>query len=198
MRERRLHEHDPVLAREPVAHALEGSGSLPVGDADPRHHAHALRLGEYLSLRVRVRADEATERVVCPKEPLAVPPVFLDRDRHPPGVGLERRGLGVIAPQPRDPGKLVGREHKLSGDEERLGDTSLSVFGGLEGLTGVLRETIQIETVVPVGAADERQPVGSQAVERVTDATLQVLRERGLASWQVVVWHGLVQHCGVA
>src|ERR1017187_997755 len=87
--ERRLHEHDPVLGREPVLPAREGGRSLPIGDSDPRHDAHALRLCEDLSLRVRVRADDAAERVVGPEEPLAVPPVFFDSDDHPAGGSLE-------------------------------------------------------------------------------------------------------------
>ncbi len=108
------------------------------------------------------------------------------------------RHLEVVAPQGGDRGELVRRQDEEAGDEDRLGDPAAPVLGGLERLSGRLREAVQVEAVVPVGAADERQAVRPSAFEGVADRSPEVLVERALAARLVVERHGHLQDRGVA
>jgi hypothetical protein len=74
--------------------------------------------------------------------------------------------------------ELLGRQHEQPRDEDRLGDASLPVLDGLEGLAGSGREGVQVEAVVPVGPPDERQPVRSQTVQGVPKGPVEVLGQR--------------------
>ena len=63
---------------------------------------------------------------------------------------------------------------------------------------GRLREAVQVQAVVPVGAADERQAVGAEVVEDVVERALQVLEERRRVLRVVVEGHRLLQDPEVA
>ena len=89
-------------------------------------------------------------------------------------------------------------QHKQPGDEDRLGNLAVLIGGGLEGLTGSIREAIEVETIVPVRAADQRQSMRSKPVESVAEAALQVLIERRFGAGFVVVRNGLVENAPVA
>ena len=43
--------------------------------------------------------------------------------------------------------------------------------------SGVVREAVQVETVIPVGAPDERQAMRPEVVDHVIERALQVLEE---------------------
>ncbi len=47
-------------------------------------------------------------------------------------------------------------------DEHAFGHRAFAGAGDLEALAGVLGEAVQVQAVVPVGAADERQAVGAE------------------------------------
>ena len=137
------------------------------------------------------RADRPAEIVVRAEEPLAIPAVARARSRH-------RGSAAYSTPRPRrravrDVGQLAGREHEKPGDEHRLGDACLPVGGGLEGLARHVGETIEIQAVVPVGAADERQTVRPEPVERVLEAALQVLLQRRFGAGLIIEGHGFVE-----
>ena len=77
-----------------------------------------------------------------------------------------------------DVGEFAAGEHKQPGDEDGLGNLAVLVGGGLEGLARRIGEAVQVEAVVPVGAADQRQAMRPEALERVAEAALQMLVER--------------------
>ena len=85
-----------------------------------------------------------------------------------------------------------------AGDEDRFGYLAILVGGGLEALAGGVGEAVEVEAVVPVGAANQRQAMRPKAVEGVLEAALQVLVERRLRARLVVVLDGLVQDAPVA
>ncbi len=158
----------------------------PLADADPRHHAVALRLDEDLAVLALLRPDLLPEEVVGAQEPLAVPAVLEDRLLHP------RR---VLAGGTR----LVGEAHRLgerrvvgghvdeeAGDEHRLRGATGAVPGRLERLARGVREAVEVQAIVPVRAADEGQAVRAQVVEDVVERALQVL-EQGRRVLRVVV-----------
>jgi len=84
-------------------------------------------------------------------------------------------------------GYLLACQNKQAGDEDAFGYLAILVGGGLEGLTGRSREAVQVEAIVPVGAADERQPMGAKTVERVLNGALKMLEERGLTARLIVI-----------
>ena len=63
---------------------------------------------------------------------------------------------------------------------------------------GRLREAVEVEAVVPVRAADEREPVGPEVVEHVVERALQVLEERRRVLRVVVEGNRLLQDPEVA
>src|SRR3990172_10252955 len=52
---------------------------------------------------------------------------------------------------------LFADVNKHPGNENGLGNRAILVFVGLEGFTRLGRKAIQVQAVVPVGAANERQ-----------------------------------------
>ena len=68
----------------------------------------------------------------------------------------------------------------------------------LEALARLYGEAVEVEAVVPVGATDERQAMGSTVVEHLTHAATQVLEEWHLGSLLVVEGRGVVENREVA
>lgn len=67
---------------------------------------------------------------------------------------------------------------KHSGDEHGLRDRAFAGAGDLEALAGVGGEAVEIQTVVPVGSADERQSVRAEVCADEPEAAAQMLHER--------------------
>jgi hypothetical protein len=62
-----------------------------------------------------------------------------------------------------DGGQFAAGVDKQPGDEDRLGHLAVLVGGGLEALARRVGEAVEVEAVVPVGAADQRQAVRPEA-----------------------------------
>ena len=73
-------------------------------------------------------------------------------------------------------GPAVFDEHP--GDEHRLRDRAFAGAGDLEALAGVGGEAVEIQAVVPVGSADERQLVWPKMRAGEPEAAAQMLHER--------------------
>ena len=109
-----------------------------------------------------------------------------------------RSGFAVQPAVVRDRGQFAAGVYKQRGDEDRLGHFAILVGGRLEGLARRRGEAVQVQAIVPVGAADQRQPVGSKPIQCIGKAALQVVVERRLGARLVVVRHRLVQDAPVA
>ena len=84
------------------------------------------------------------------------------------------RSTRAIACRQVVPAEIVGqcrhfgcRGAEEPGDHHRLRRTSVPADRGLKRLARLLREAVQVEAIVPVGVADQRQPVRTEPVERV-------------------------------
>jgi len=95
-------------------------------------------------------------------------------------------------------GHLVGRQHKKPGDEDRLRHLAILVGGGLKGLPRGVGKAVEIEAVVPVGTADQRQAVRADALERIGQAALQMFVKRGFTAGLIVIRDHLVKNRPVA
>ena len=89
-------------------------------------------------------------------------------------------------------------QHKQAGDENGLGHLAFLVRRGLERLARRVGKTIQVQAIVPVGAADERQAVRAEAFERVIETAAQVLVERLFGAGFVFELHRFVEDAPVA
>ena len=93
-------------------------------------------------------------------------------------------------------GPAVFNEHP--GDEHRLRDRAFAGAGDLEALAGVGGEAVEIQAVVPVGSADERQLVWPKMRAGEPEAAAQMLHERRGVVRVTVKGHDLVQDRPVA
>ena len=98
----------------------------------------------------------------------------------------------------RDGRQFLRRQHKQAGDEDRLGDLAVLVGRGLERLAGRVGETVEVQAIIPVGAADERQAVRAEAFEGVIETAAQVFVKRLLGAGLVLELHRLVEDAPVA
>ena len=94
--------------------------------------------------------------------------------------------------------ELVADVDEHPGDQHGLRDGALAVAGRLERLVGVGREAVEVQAVVPVGPADQRQPVWPEVLEHVAEGAAQVLQEAGPVVLVVVEGDLLLQGCVVA
>jgi hypothetical protein len=164
---------------------------------DAGQHAEAVGLDEDLAFLALLGADLGAEVVVGAQEPLAVPAVLGDDLLHLGDLG-QIRGASASSPRWLAMAASRGRRAQTAGDEDRLGHLAFLVGGGLEALAGRVGEAVEIQAVVPVGAADQRQAVRPEPLQRVAEAALQVLVERLLGAGLVVVGHRLVEDAPVA
>ena len=88
--------------------------------------------------------------------------------------------------------------HEHTGDEHALGHRPLAGSGGLKALAGVGGEAVEVQTVVPVGTADQRQAVGTQVVDGIAEAAPQVFQQRLLRAGFCVEGYRLIQNAPVA
>ena len=198
LREGRLLEHDAVLGGQVLVHRIQGQLRLAVLQADAGHDAHALRFDENLAFFAHLRTDGLAEVVVGAHEPLAVPAVLVNDLFHFGGLGQATFGFLALPAFLRDGGEFLPGQHEQAGDENRLGDLAVLVGRGLERLARRVGETVEVQAIVPVGAADERQAVRAEAFERVIEAAAQVFVERLLGAGLVLELHRLVEDAPVA
>ena len=131
------------------------------------------------------------ERVVRAQEPRTIPAVRKHRLLHGCLAGSD--GVGLLLPAIQAAQRLVIRTdaHKHARDEQRFRHAGLEVGRGLEALARGLGEAVEVQAVVPVGAADQRQAVRPQVLQRVVEAAPQMLHQRLGQRFVVVKGHHL-------
>ena len=88
---------------------------------------------------------------------------------------------------------LFACQHKQPGNKHTFCNFAIFIRRCLEGLTGRIGEAVEVETIIPIRAANEGKIVGSESVERVLDGTLQMLVERSLCPGLVFILEQLIQ-----
>ena len=147
--------------REVLVHGVEGTARPSSNPTPAITHMPCGSIQIRLSRRRPIHgATEEVARAGTSRRPSRGPwtpgPCVPDRSgcgRRPPPI----RGA------PRAPQFLRGQD-ELPRDEHRLGHSARSAGDRLERLAGLLGERVQVETVVPVGPADQRQTVGAEPV----------------------------------
>ena len=130
--------------------------------ADARHDAHALRLDEDLTLVAFLAADGLTEGVVGAAEPCTVPAGGQRGLFHLRNGGAGVGGFVREVPVAAQVGVFLAVLDEHTGDENALRHRAFAGAGDLEALARMLGEAVQVQAVVPVGAADEGQTVGAE------------------------------------
>ncbi len=89
--------------------------------------------------------------------------------------------------------------HFLAGQDEQTGNHdafsrgAILVGGGLKRLTRRVGEAIEVEAVIPIRPANQRQLVGSQSIQRVLDRPLKVFEQGHFGAWLVFVGHQFIK-----
>src|SRR5208283_1557166 len=94
--------------------------------------------------------------------------------------------------------EFASGEHKQAGDEDGFGNLAILIGSGLEGLAWRIGEAVQVEAIVPIGAADQWQAMGTKTLAGVMEAALEMFVERRLRAGHIVVGYGLVEDAPVA
>ena len=193
-----LQQHHAVLGIQPLFHALEGLFRLTGLLADARHDAHALRLDEDLALVAFLAADGLAEGVVGAAEPCTVPAGGQRGLFHLRNGGAGVGGFVREVPVAAQVGVFLAVFDEHTGDENALRHRAFAGAGDLEALARILGEAVQVQAVVPVGAADEGQTVGAEVGAGEVEAAAQMLHQRLSLALIVVKGHGLVEDAVVA
>ena len=94
---------------------------------------------------------------------------------------------------------VVSADHELAGYHQRLGFAALGlVLRSLERLVRVVGEAVEVEAVVPVGAAYERESVRPQVVQDVVERYPEVLQQADFGPGTVVEGDRFVEYAEVA
>ena len=94
---------------------------------------------------------------------------------------------------------LFARQYEETGYHQRFSLRALAVvFGSLERLVGIPRETVQVQTIVPVGTTDERQHVWTEILNDVIERDAQVFEQRYLSARLIVPRHHFIKNRKVA
>ena len=184
---------------------------------DTSHRTPALTLDEDFAFLVLITTNLVAEEIVSAEEPFAVPAMLLHgfvhcihRLLHALGfyeiIFLGKSGDSAFMAVRGFLGKLLAQRHVvLSGYYEESGyhqtlclASFALVFGGLETLVRVPGEAVQVQTVVPVGSADEWKLMRTQVIDNMVHRNLQVFEETYFAAWLVVERHLLREDGEVA
>ena len=91
---------------------------------------------------------------------------------HGLGLGAQVKRGRQLALVFGDVGQLVGSQHKQPANEDRFGHLAIFIGGGLERLPRGIREAVEVQAVIPIGAPDQGQAVRADAFEGVSHAAL--------------------------
>ena len=201
-------QHHSVLALQALLGAIQCLGAEAFFQSDASHGTPALTLDEDLAFLVLVAAYLVAEEIVGTQEPFTVPSMLLHslvhliyRLLHALGfyqvIFLGKSGYLSFAAVGCLLGKLLAEgdvilagNNKQSGNHQALSLAAFAlVLGGLEALVRVPGEAVQVQTVVPVGSADEWKLMRTQVVDNMVHRNLQVFEETHLAAWLVVEWY---------
>ena len=136
--------------------------------------------------------------IVCANEPFTVPTVFEYSVIHCGDLCSCTLCFCIIAKQF---GKLciflaIFYEH--AGDKYGLGNRSLTWTEGLEGFARMLREAVEVQTVIPVSTSDQGQIVWSLVVYDIVEGAFQMLHQCRCHAHIIVVRHHLFQDTKVS
>ena len=157
-------QNHTVLGIQPFLYALQCLRGLTGLLANASHDAHALRLNEDLALSTLLAANRLAKSIVGAAEPCAVPARGQGRLFHAVHGLAGRSGFIGKVQVVAQFGVLVAVLDEHARNEHAFGHRAFAGTGDLEALARVLRETVQVQAVVPVGAANERQAVGPRWV----------------------------------
>ena len=191
-------QHHAIFRIQPLFHALQRLRSLTALPANAGHNTHTLRFDKDLALRTLFAAHRLAKGIVGAAEPCSVP---ASRQR-----GL-LHGLNALAGSGRfliqmqvvaQFGVLPAILDEHTGDEHALGYRTLAGAGDLKALTRVLGEAVQVQAVVPVGAANERQAVGAKVRNGEVEAAAQMFQQRLGLGLVIIERHLLIQDAPVS
>ena len=157
LREGRIVEHHTVFALEVLLAGVEALGHHAVLGTNLCHRTPALALDEDLGLLALVGTNLTAIEVVGTEIPLTIPAMFLHSLNHRIDSLLHTLCFLGLAKFLAESDIVLASDDEETCNHETLSLRTLrDVLRGLETLVGIPREAVQVQTVVPVGATNER------------------------------------------
>ena len=136
--------------------------------------------------------------IVGAAEPPSIPTGSQHGVFHLCNLGTHGGGLVRVTGGIQNFGKGVAVFDIHAGNEHAFGHRAVTRAGGLEALARLLAEAVQVQTVVPVGTANQRQTMRTLVGAQVAKAAAQMLKKRLCKAVVVVKVHRFVQNRVVA
>ena len=170
-------ETDPVFCIQPFLYGVKGRPGLTCLKTYACHDAEALGLDVDLPFLAFMGPDLMAVCVIGSYKPLSVPAFLKDGFFHgllflPDGFRLFLHAFQIA--QIRILSRIF---HEHAADEDGFGHRTFGRAGGLERLSRVLREAVEVETVVPVGPADQRKRMGTLMAHGKADRSPQMFHQ---------------------
>jgi len=188
-----MQECDSPLAGQVLFHRIQGFLGITICHANPRHHTHPLRFNKDPPLVALPGANGSSKIIICPAEPFPIPACIIDDFFHLQPRFPDAKGFSHPACPPGYFFHLPAGKHKQPGNEYAFSHSAILIGCGLERLSGLIGETIEIEAVIPIRSPNQRQTMWTPPVQRVLDGFLQVNIEGLLAARLVVKGDRFIQ-----
>ena len=193
-----LQYHDAVRGFQVFLYALKGKGGLAALFADARHDTHALWFNEDFAFLAFTPADDIAEGIIGPAEPGTVPAGIQNSGFHGCNDSLTVSGFLFQPHVTADFSIGTAVFDKHAGNENAFSDRAFAGACGLEAFTRVFGKAVQIQAVVPVGTADQRQVVGTEVCDGIAETAAQMFHQRLRCARVAVEGAGLFQDAPVA
>ena len=175
---RRLLKDNAVFGIEALFYGSHGLLGIAFFYADAGQYAEALGFDEDLAFLTFFGTDLFTKSVIGTKEPFAVPACGEDSLLHGFRSLVGPAFLCCVAQKLAEIAVFFRIFDKHACDEDGFCLVAFIVGTGLEGFSRCVGEAVQVQAVVPVGAADERQAVRSEMLQRIIEGTSQMFHQR--------------------
>ncbi|MNO94273.1 hypothetical protein D3C76_858910 [compost metagenome] len=135
---------------------------------------------------VLLAADFLTVVVKGTKEPVPIKAMFKCCRTHLLNLGYGFVCFCFKSAHTADLRKVRTNEYKQTSDKHGFCYTSFNIGSCLERFAWFIGEAVQVETVVPVCAANQRQAVWSKIVNNMVEGTFQMLEQGSCVVWIAV------------
>ncbi|MNO32640.1 hypothetical protein D3C76_226370 [compost metagenome] len=188
---RRLLQNDTVFRIQTFLYGSQRFSGLPVFYTDTGHYADTLRLDENLAFLVFLAADFVAVVVVSAQEPVAVEAVGQRNFTHIADLRNRICSYIVQSAHTANFGIVRSHEDEQTCDKHGFRYAACDILSRLERFARLGREAVQVQTVIPVRASDQRQAMRSEVIGNMLEGTLQML-EQGSGIVRIAVKRNLL------
>ena len=145
-----------------------------------------------------MRAHLVAVGIIGPQEPFTVPSELFNALCHALLFRTDKFGLGPVAAMLADGRVVIRHVHVHAGNEDAFGNSRVIIGHRLEAFARRGGEAVEVQAVIPVCPADERQAMGTPVCSRIVEGAAQMLKQRLCKGGIVVKVHLLIQNAEIA